>query len=75
MGLSFRPRRPLLRLATGAATAGIAYHAGQRRAEQDAYNQQAAAAYDAVQAPPPPQGPPPAPPPRPPPTPSPSWSA
>ena len=37
-------RRPLLRLATGAATAGIAYHAGQRRAEQDAYNQPAAAA-------------------------------
>ena len=53
MGLFFRPRRPLLRLATGAATAGIAYHAGQRRAEQDAYNQQAAAAYDAMQAPPP----------------------
>ena len=42
MGLFFRPRRPLLRLATGAATAGIAYHAGQRRA--DAYNQQAAPA-------------------------------
>jgi len=62
MGLFFRPRRPLLRLATGAATAGIAYHAGQRRAEQDAYNQQASAAYDAVQAPPPPQAPPPAPP-------------
>jgi len=44
VGLFFRPRRPLLRLATGAATAGIAYHAGQRRAEQDAYNQPAAAA-------------------------------
>ena len=54
MGLFFRPRRPLLRLATGAATAGIAYHAGQRRAEQDAYNQKAAAAYQAAQAPPPP---------------------
>jgi hypothetical protein len=54
MGLFFRPRRPLLRLATGAATAGIAYRAGQRRAEQDTYNQQAAAAYDATQAPPPP---------------------
>ena len=53
MGLFFRPRRPLLRLATGAATAGIAYHAGQRRAEQDAYNQQAAEAYQATQAPPP----------------------
>jgi hypothetical protein len=55
VGLFFRPRRPLLRLAAGAATAGIAYHAGQRRAEQDAYNEQAAAAYEATQAPPPPQ--------------------
>ena len=53
MGLFFRPRRPLLRLAAGAATAGIAYRAGQRRAEQDAYNQQAEA-YEATQAPPPP---------------------
>jgi hypothetical protein len=53
MGLFFRPRRPLLRLAAGAATAGIAYRSGQRRAEQDAYNQQAAAAYEATQAPPP----------------------
>jgi len=42
VGLFFRPRRPLLRLATGAATAGIAYKAGQRRAEQDA--EQAASA-------------------------------
>lgn len=57
MGLFLRPRRPLLRLATGAATAGIAYRAGQRRAEQDAYNQQAAAAYEATQAPPPPPAP------------------
>jgi Short C-terminal domain len=54
VGLFFRPRRPLLRLATGAATAGIAYHAGQRRAEQDAYNQQAAAAYETMQRPAPP---------------------
>jgi Short C-terminal domain len=60
MGLFFRPRRPLLRLATGAATAGLAYRAGQRRAEQDAYNQQAAAAYEATQAPPPPAPPAPA---------------
>lgn len=60
MGLFFRPRRPLLRLATGAATAGIAYRAGQRRAEQDAYNQQAATAYEATQAPPPPTPPAPA---------------
>jgi hypothetical protein len=54
MGLFFRPRRPLLRLATGAATAGIAYRAGQRRAEQNAYNEQATAAYEATQAAPPP---------------------
>ena len=44
MGLFFRPRRPLLRLAAGAATVGIAYHAGQRRAVQDADSQQAASA-------------------------------
>jgi hypothetical protein len=50
MGLLFRPRRPLLRVAAGAATAGIAYNAGKRRTEQDAYNQQAAQAYDASQA-------------------------
>jgi Short C-terminal domain len=53
VGLFFRPRRPLLRLATGAATAGTAYKAGQRRAEQDAYNQQPTGAYQAAQAPPP----------------------
>ncbi|HEX8929290.1 MAG TPA: SHOCT domain-containing protein, partial [Actinomycetota bacterium] len=53
MGLFFRPRRPLLRLATGAATASIAYRAGQRRAEQDEFNQQAAEAYQGMQAPPP----------------------
>jgi Short C-terminal domain len=57
VGLFFRPRRPLLRVAAGAATAGIAYHAGQRRAEQDAYNEQAAEAYQATQAPPPPPQP------------------
>jgi hypothetical protein len=51
MGLLFRPRRPLMRLATGAATAGIAYHAGRRRAEQDAYDEEAEAAYQATQAP------------------------
>jgi hypothetical protein len=39
VGLFFRPRRPLLRLATGAATAGIAYRAGQ-----EAYHEQAAEA-------------------------------
>jgi hypothetical protein len=53
MGLFFRPRRPLMRMAAGAATAGIAYNAGKRRAQQDEYNQEAAAAYQASQAPPP----------------------
>jgi Short C-terminal domain len=47
MGLLFRPRRPLLRLATGAATAGIAYRAGKRRARQAEYDEQTAAAYQA----------------------------
>jgi Short C-terminal domain len=56
VGLFLRPRRPLLRLAAGAATATVAYKAGQRRAEQDAYNEQAQAAYAATQA----QAPPPA---------------
>jgi hypothetical protein len=53
VGLFLRPRRPLLRLAAGAATATVAYQTGQRRAEQDAYNEQAQAAYAATQAPPP----------------------
>lgn len=52
MGLLMRPRRPLMRLAAGAATAGVAYHAGRRRAEQDAYNEQASEAYASTQAPP-----------------------
>ena len=63
MGLMFRCRRPLARLAVGAATAGAAYKAGKRRAEQDEYNQEAAAPYAASQdQPPPPQyvAPPPA---------------
>jgi len=63
MGLMFRRRRPLARLAVGAATAGVAYHAGKRRVQQDAYNDQASQAYQATQdmagppqyAPPPPQ--------------------
>jgi hypothetical protein len=55
MGLMFRRRRPLARLAVGAATAGVAYHAGQRRSEQDQYNEQASAAYAAQNEAPPPQ--------------------
>ena len=46
MGLMFRRRRPVARLAVGAAAAGVAYHAGSRRAEQDLYNQEADAAYN-----------------------------
>jgi hypothetical protein len=55
MGLMFRCRRPVARLAVGAATAGVAYHAGGRRAEQDQYNQEASAAYAAAQDQPPAQ--------------------
>ena len=55
MGLMFRRRRPIARLAVGAATAGVAYHAGRRRAEQDQYNDQASAAQAATQVPPPAQ--------------------
>jgi hypothetical protein len=49
-------------MAVGAATAGVAYQAGKRRAQQDQYNEQAADAYATTQAPPPPQyvAPPPA---------------
>ncbi|HEY3142088.1 MAG TPA: SHOCT domain-containing protein [Acidimicrobiales bacterium] len=58
MGLMFRRRRPVARLAVGAATAGVAYHAGKRRVEQDQYNQQAADAYAASQSQPAPAPPP-----------------
>jgi hypothetical protein len=51
MGLLMRPRRPLLRAAAGAATAGIAYHQGKKRAQQDEYNEPASAAYAAAAAP------------------------
>lgn len=50
MGLLYRPRRPIARLAAGAATAGVAYQAGKRRAQQDQYNEEAAAEYSASQA-------------------------
>jgi hypothetical protein len=33
MGMFFRRRRPVMRMAAGAATAGIAYHAGKEHAE------------------------------------------
>ena len=41
MGLMFRPRRPLMRVAAGAATATVAYKAGQRRNQQGQYDEQA----------------------------------
>jgi uncharacterized membrane protein YebE (DUF533 family) len=44
MGMMFRPRRPLMRVAAGAATAGVAYKAGQRRTQQNQYDDQAQAA-------------------------------
>jgi multidrug resistance efflux pump len=65
MGLMFRPRRPLMRLAAGAATATVAYKAGQRRTEQNQYNEQAQAAYAQTQAAPPPPAAPAAPAPAP----------
>jgi hypothetical protein len=52
MGLMFRPRRPLMRVAAGAATATVAYKAGQRRQQQNEYNDQAQAAYAQTQPPP-----------------------
>jgi Short C-terminal domain len=36
MGLFFRRRRPGMRLAAGAATAGVAYDAGKRHAQGEA---------------------------------------
>lgn len=66
MGMFFRPRRPLMRLAAGAATATVAYNAGRNRAEQQRVNEEAEQAYAArppypqqYQPPPPPQAPPP----------------
>src|SRR5215207_6782244 len=53
MGMMFRPRRPLMRVAAGAATATVAYKAGQRRTQQNQYNDQTQAAYAQTQAAPP----------------------
>ena len=61
MGMMFRPRRPLMRVAAGAATATVAYKAGQRRTQQNQYNDQAQAASAQTQAAPPPAAPAPAP--------------
>ncbi|MFI5044776.1 MAG: SHOCT domain-containing protein [Acidimicrobiales bacterium] len=63
MGLMMRRRRPIARLATGAAVAGVAYHAGKGHEQQAQVNDQAQAAYAASQQAPAPQyaPPPPAP--------------
>ena len=50
MGLLFRRRRPLMRLAAGAAVGGAAYRAGRRREEQGAVDEQAQPAYAATEA-------------------------
>jgi hypothetical protein len=52
MGLFLRRRRPLMRLAAGAAVGGAAYHAGRRREQEDMVNDQAQASYAASEAPP-----------------------
>ena len=49
MGLMMRRRRPLVRLAAGAAVAGTAYYAGRRGAQQSQVNEHAEAAYAATQ--------------------------
>lgn len=49
MGLMMRRRRPLVRMAAGAAVAGTAYHLGKKGAQQAQYNEQAQAAYEATQ--------------------------
>jgi hypothetical protein len=48
MGLFMRRRRPVMRVAAGAATAGIAYNAGKRHAEGEEEAQQPAAAAPAA---------------------------
>ena len=57
MGLFFRPRRPLLRLAAGAATASVASQAGKRRVQPDEINDGAEAGYASTRASPPPVAP------------------
>ena len=55
MGLMMRRRRPLMRVAAGAAVAGTAYHMGKKNEAQANVNDQAQEAYAATaQAPPPP---------------------
>ncbi len=47
MGLVFRRRRPVARLAVSAATIGVAYWAEKRQAEPDRHDREAAVSYAA----------------------------
>ena len=51
MGLMMRRRRPLMRVAAGAAVAGTAYHMGKKGEQQAQVNEQAQDAYAATQQP------------------------
>ena len=62
MGLMMRRRRPLMRVAAGAAVAGTAYHMGKKNEQQAAVNDQAQEAYAATQQAPAPAYAPPTPP-------------
>jgi Short C-terminal domain len=55
MGLMFRRRRPLMRVAGAAAIGTVAYQSGKRHEEQAQVNDQAQAAYAATQQAPPQQ--------------------
>jgi hypothetical protein len=70
MGLMMRRRRPMMRMAAGAATAGVAYHMGKKGQQQADVNDQAQMAYAATQDAPAPQYAPPPPPPAPAPAPA-----
>src|SRR5437764_12357651 len=50
MGLMFRRRRPLMRVAGAAAIGTVAYQSGKRHEQQADVNDQAQAAYAATQA-------------------------
>jgi negative regulator of sigma E activity len=52
MGLMFRRRRPVMRLAGAAALGTAAYQSGKRHEAQSQVNDQAQAGYAATQAPP-----------------------
>jgi len=51
MGLMFRRRRPLMRVAGAAAVGTVAYQSGKRHEQQAQVNEQAQQAYAATQAP------------------------